>query len=258
MFRQGLIKAAPVVAEVNLKLADLYAQKGAPVSGPVNLDDLRAKDIPPGQAAPVSQVNALDPLAFAVGKVGITFSESGGESKLADLNRFIDRSSKVVRSATGELSWDWGRGLATINAPAAQSVTGFLSRGGKVALRDVTFSSPLEYGALSLVALDGLPIARSRRMLLQVMSEESNFAWTTKPAENGLQEIESMGAAPLVVKNMAGTVALKRADAGKLKVTILDANGYRKTAAGAARSISLRPNAMYYLIEAAGAAAKRN
>ena len=32
---------------------------------------------------------------------------------------------KIVRSATGQLTWDWAQGLATCNAPCAQGATGW-------------------------------------------------------------------------------------------------------------------------------------
>jgi hypothetical protein len=192
-----------------------------------------------------------------VGKVGLRYTQTGGPSRIADLSRYIDREKKIVRSQTGELSWNWGQGLSIINAPSAQAATGFLSKSGTLNLRDVRFSSPLEYGAITLVSLDGLPISRSKRMLLQVMSEESNYGFSTKPAANGLREIESLGAAPLSVKNLAGTVSLKRADAARLSVTALDFNGYAKSKVGSARSITLRPDTMYYVIDAPAAAANK-
>lgn len=248
LYRKGLVKDGPPVVSVNLGMVDLMALKGAPVSGPLNLDELRANDIPAGGTAAVSQVSALDPLSFLVGKVGIDFSATGGPSRVADLGRFIDRDKKVVRSATGELAWNWGGGRVVVNAPGAQGVTGFLGQAGAVALRDVTVESPLEYGSVLLVALDDKPVAQSARMLLQVMSEEQNYGWDAPGT--GLREIKSIGGPPIVVKELAGTVRLKRPDAARLTVTALDPNGYpvRKLTGGAA-AITLNPRTVYYLIE---------
>ncbi|MFQ3610597.1 MAG: hypothetical protein SNJ72_03785, partial [Fimbriimonadales bacterium] len=63
IFRLGLVREAPPVAEVNLVLSDLFALKGAPLSQPVSLDALRALDVPPGQTAEVPQVSQIDPLS---------------------------------------------------------------------------------------------------------------------------------------------------------------------------------------------------
>ena len=112
----------------------------------------------------------------------------------------------------------------TVDAPSAQGATGFLSRAGAIKLGMLTIQSPLEYGAILLVALDGQPLALSHKMLLQVMSEESNFGWSA-PGQ-GLRQILDVGGPPIVVKRLAGTLALDRPDAAALKVQPLDSNGY--------------------------------
>jgi hypothetical protein len=53
-----------------------------------------------------------------------------------------------------------------------------------------------------------------------------------------------------MVKDFAGTVGLKRADASELNVVPLDFNGYRLNAKpGDGSNIRLRPDVPYYLIE---------
>jgi len=247
VFRLGLVQEGPAVVEANLKLADLFALKGAPVSQPVNLDELRAKDIPAGQTAQVQQLEAIDPLAHLVGKVQMNFMERDTPSRLADLSRYIDRAKGVVRSATGELVWDYQRGLVTVNAPKAQGACGFLQTAGTVSLRDVSISAQMEYGTVLLVPLDGQPLRTSRKMLLQVMSEDTNYGWSAPGT--GKRAIQNLGTAPINVRRFAGTVTVSRPDAGKLKVTPLDANGYPAGKASTGGKITLQPTVMYYLIE---------
>ena len=62
--------------------------------------------------------------------------------------------------------------------------------------------------------------------------------------------IENLGGAPILVKNINGTVNLTRPDAARLRVTALDSNGYPTLEIGDAKNISLRPSTLYYLIEA--------
>ena len=145
------------------------------------------------------------------------------------------------------MTWNYADGFATIDAPSAQGVTGFLSKAGPVDLGDLTISSPLEYGSLLLVSLDDRPLRTSRTMLLQVMSEDANSGWSAPGT--GLRPIVDVGGSPVVVKNLEGRVSLKRPDAGSLKITPLDFNGYRAgpTIKGA-RSIDLLPTTLYYLI----------
>lgn len=249
IYRKGLVSPAGDVVDVNLKLDDLMALKGAPLTAPVNLDELRARDIPPGKAVEVPQVSSLDPLAFLVGKVGMEFSATGGATRIADLSRYIDRNAKQVRSQTGELMWDYGTGKAIVNSSQAQGATGFLQKAGAIALKDITIDTPMEYGTVVMVALDDKPLSTSGKMLLQVMSEENNYGWDAPG--NGYREIKNTGSSPLVLKKMQGTITLKRGDAGDLKVTPLDFNGYRvvSAATGSAKTITLRENTLYYLIE---------
>jgi hypothetical protein len=98
-----------------------------------------------------------------------------------NLNTYIQRSTKTVQSATKQIALDYGRGVLTVNAPRAQGVTGFLE-GRAVTTADAVFNLKNPYGAAVLVSLDGAPLKTSRRMLLQVMSEEQNYQWTTKEA----------------------------------------------------------------------------
>jgi hypothetical protein len=247
IYRQGLVKSDAGVVDVSLKLSDLMALKGAPLAAPMNLDALRARDLPAGRMAEVDSVAQIDPLAFLAGKVSLRVTQQGGRSRLADLSRWIDRNAKTVRSQTGELFWDYGRGKVTVNAPAAQAVTGFLQQAGSVSLRDVTVAAGMEYGSVIVVALDGRPLAQSRRMLLQVMSEDANDGW--EAPGRGVREIKSLGRAPIVVRKLRGTVSFRRPDAGALKVTALDFNGYPVKRVGAAKRITLQENTLYYLIE---------
>ncbi len=223
-FRTGLIRTGGVSRQIQAKLSDLLALKGA-------------------------ALDPIDPLAYLTGRVELDITDQGGPSRGPDLSALIDRRAHRVRSMTGELNWDYGRGLMTVDAPSAQGATGFLSRAGTIKLSKLTIQSPLEYGAILLVAMDGRPIAASHKMLLQVMSEESNSGWSA-PGK-GLRKILEVGGPPIVVKRLAGTLAIDRPDAAALKVQPLDVNGYPSSAAASLSGgrLTLLPTTMYYIIE---------
>ena len=245
LYRMGLVKAGPVAVEANLSLRKLLNLEGAPVTAPQNLDQLRAADVP-GQPKKVEPLGGIDPLTFLVGKVAVNFTQDEKPSSTMNLGRYIDRSTKIVKSATGELSWDYGRGLVTVNAPMAQGLTGFLNK-SKLSTADVEADVPLEYGSIVIVSLDGKPIRESGKILLQVMSQESVYGFQT--SGTGKLTITDLGSAPMVVKKLRGTVSLKRPDAGSLKVTAFDLNGYPAQKLGNASKIELLENAFYYMIE---------
>ena len=249
IYRGGLVRTGAVALRLEASLRDLYQLKGIAAAAPRNLDALRARDRGPGAGAAGDDAGGMDPLAFLTGRVEVNVTAQGGASQVTDLSRLIDHGAKVVRSATGELRWDYGRGLVTIDAPAAQGVTGFLSKAGAVALGDVTISSPLDYGSILVVSMDGRPLASSRKLLLQVMSEDKNSGWY---APGTGRPIVSVGGPPFVVKQLAGRVALKRADAPALRVRPLDLAGYATgpgAPVGAARAVELLPTTFYYVIE---------
>lgn len=248
IYRQGLVQTAPRVVDLQLAVTNLFALKGTPLPAPQNFDQLRGDDIPPGGT--LTNVSAIDSLAFLVGRVGVDFvTNAAPQSQVLDLSPFINRTNKTVRSFTGELEWDWGVGKLKINAPAAQGVTGFLSAMGRVELDGLSIESGLDYGSVLLVALDGKPIASSAKLLLQVASEEQPNEWATSQA-TGVRTITNRGTVPLLVKNLAGTVRLKRADAAAMTVVPLDFNGYRIPGSpGSADVITLSTNAAYYVIE---------
>jgi hypothetical protein len=248
LYRQGLVQTAPRVVNVQLLLSDLYSLKGTPIPAPVNFDQLRGDQVPPG--ATLTNVSAIDSLAFTVGRVAVEFRTNGvPQSQIVDLSPFIDRTNRLARSHTGELEWNWAHGLVRIAAPAAQGMTGFLGAAGTADFPDVRIQSDSEYGAILLVSLDERPLAQSSRMLMQVMTEEKPFGWATD-ASSGVRTIINAGQPPVMVRNCSGLVQLKRADAATLRVSTLDFNGYREgPPTPHAAGISLRPDQLYYLIE---------
>lgn len=168
--------------------------------------------------------------------------------KLTDLSAFIDHAGQTVTSSTRELKLDYRRGLLTINAARAQGASGFLKSAGAVETKDLVISSDLDLGHVVVVALDDRPLTASRRMLLQVMSEEKASGFKTEPVSANVQRIVSIGSDPWQVKEFSGAVKFKRSDAAQLKVQALDFNGYPSSVIGGAHEIKLQPATLYYLI----------
>jgi hypothetical protein len=248
VYRKGLVAVGQNVASINLKVSDLLALKGTPMPQDAAFDELRLKDVPTGTTIPPGKV--IDPLCHYVGRTSVQFTKEGGPAKLADLAPFVDQARQMVTSSTRELTLDYGRGIMTIDAPAAQGLNGNLRSAGEAKLKDLVIRSDLALGQIIAVALDGKPLAQSDRILLQVMSEEKPTGWEEQDEGNGIHRIVHVGKDPWQVKAFNGTVKFTRADAASLKVTPLDFLGYpeEKNAAGSAAEIALQPNTVYYLI----------
>jgi hypothetical protein len=127
-------------------------------------------------------------------------------------------------------------------------VSGALRLAGTTDLKNLSLASDLELGHIIALALDDEPLATSSRILLQVMSEERETHHQNEPVSPTVERIVNLGADPWQVKEFAGTVRFKRADAAQLKVTALDFNGYPTGSAVTGEEFRLQPRTMYYLI----------
>lgn len=251
IFRQGLIGSGELLADVNLRLDDVLALKGTPLIQGAALDELRQKDGASGREAEPGGI--VDPLTHYAGRTNVNFTTSAeATSRIANLTKLIDRYRRVVQSSTGELKLDYARGVLTIDAPRVQGVCGALDRAGTKDLRDLLITSRMSPGHIVVVSLDGQPLSTSKRMLLQVMSEEKASGFQTESMADGANRITDIGRDPWLVRSLEGSVHLKRADADRLRVTALDFNGDPGEDAGSAATITLRPDRVYYLLQSAG------
>lgn len=171
-----------------------------------------------------------------VGNVNATFVPGDKHQIKNSAAEYINTEAKILKGSNGAWTWDYGKGLIRIHTDKAQGVAGFLAKAGDFDLPDLSIASAMEYGSILVVPLDGQPLKTSRRILLQVSSEAKDSS------ANGVSS------APILVKEFAGTVKFKRADAGKLKVTPLDCNGYPIQNVTGADHIELAPTVLYYLI----------
>lgn len=219
-YRRGDVKEAPTLIHQVLDLEDLFALKGSGVLEPQKLDALRAADVPAGGAASGVAVSSIDPLALFVGRVTRSFGKDRSPAVLTDLTPFLDRGRKIIRSVTGELTWDYGRGLVTVNTPRSQGATGFLSRAGRIELDDAAIESQNKYGTIHIISLDDAPLSQSRKILIQAFTEEQPYGWRVD--QKG--KLLDVGQPPMNVKNIEAVVRLK--SRGKAKVSGLDEHGY--------------------------------
>jgi len=245
LYRQGLLKTGDVVATVELNRGALRRLEGTPLPQDAALDELRLKDLPAGHQPNASK--RLDPLLHYAGRTQVRFTDGPGSVRVSQSVK-TDHAARKVTSTTGELQLDYEKGVLIVNAPAAQGASGALALAGKIETRDLIISSDMDLLHVIAISLDSLPIADSRRVLLQVMSEEKPTGFETTPLPDGVHKIKSIGRNPWMLRDIRGTISLK----GALKqraVTALDANGYPAQKLPATGSIELLPDKIYYLIE---------
>lgn len=174
----------------------------------------------------------IDPLAYLVGPVQVAYGSDPSKTRVAELSRWIDRQARVVRADTGQLAWDHGRGLCTLRAPAAQGATGFLGKVGPIALGDLTIRCDNEYATILAVSLDGQPLSKSARILVQVGTRARPTGWVdreaTFQADGGKttvhgRQIDSTGTMPWAIVRTKAAIQVRNPTL--TKAIPLDPNG---------------------------------
>jgi hypothetical protein len=189
----------------------------------------------------------FDPLAPLVGRVLRTFPGAKKPPLRTALGGSVDREAGIVTSANGELAWDHGRGVVTVDAPRCQGATGFLSRAGRIELGDVVIESENEYGSILVVPLDEVPLSDSRRILIQAVTEEKPNGWRTDG-----DRIADLGGYPLMVRDVRARVTFRKGTWLE-KVLVLDAHGHERERlapweAGKDRVLELPRDALYTVV----------
>ncbi|MFP4380397.1 MAG: hypothetical protein ACLFUS_07830 [Candidatus Sumerlaeia bacterium] len=249
IYRLGLIQEGKTSVHAKLGLDKLMALEGSPIVPPKAGDDVNEQMAPSGKNTLV-QGERIDPRAFVVGKVNVDFIPGADKHdiQLNELDKYIDHENKIMRSTAGDWTWNYERGLFMMEAQAVQGACGFLGDAGRIDLPAMSIESPMQYGTIVAVAMDGKPLTSSGKILLQVMSQAQDYGYEAKP-ETGMRKITNRGTAPIIVKDFAGKVSIKRADADLLSVTSLDFNGYSTDQAKGAATIGLKKDVLYYIIE---------
>jgi hypothetical protein len=135
-------------------------------------------------------------------------------------------SARHLASDTGQLDWDGQAGRLTVVAPQVRAVVGF-GGGRRYDLGDVTLIPQSEFSAVSLVTVDGRPVAESTRLLLTAVARAGNSGETWMEGASGDEfRIEDQGAAPVLVEPVAATVLLPFSEA---RVYALEGRGARRT-----------------------------
>jgi len=228
LYRKGYVQSGQPVVRERRSLQTLWQRSLPLLSEAASFDPNRDREAPAGRTETEGRVNSL---AFLVGPVTTSYGNAASESETVEFTPFIDRSAEIVRSTTGEIVWDYGRGICTLNAPKAQGASGFLGASGTISLDRVTIEARNHYVTAVVVALDDRELGQSQRALLQVGTQARPTGWVDVAAswetdsgdrESG-QEILDYGRAPWRIVNNDLTVEIENPNFSE--VVALDANG---------------------------------
>jgi hypothetical protein len=231
MYRKGYIRRGPAVVHEERALHDLWDRKTPVIAEGRTFDPGRDTRFAEGAYGKT----AINPLAFLVGPVEVKYGGDPAKTTSIELSKYIEPTKRTVSCVTGELKWNYGIGLCTLDTPIAQGATGFFAdAGGVVKLSDAVIRSGNDYVTVTLVALDDKPLRASEKVLVQVGTVMRPTGWTTKEAtfrgDDGKttyhgEKIVNTGKPPWQVAISDVTVSL-RTDR-LTKAVALDANGYK-------------------------------
>lgn len=255
LYRQGYIEEGPAVIHQVLDMEDLYAMKVSGGSAAQAFDEFRAADVPPGALAE-REVDAIDPLAFYAGRVARTLGGDPAESTEMNLAGLVDRESRFVAAATGQLRWNYGNGVLEIGAPAAKGAAGFLRGRGPVELEGAVIECGNEYASVIAVSLDGKPLRESGKILVQCVTVERPHGFRATEGQEG--RITEPGSYPYGVEKIDAAVTLELDGSREVRATALDGNGYPREVSprmewdGNRLRIDLVEDSIYHVIERNG------
>jgi hypothetical protein len=257
MYRSGYIqRGRPVVTE-NRPLADLWNRRMPLIAEDPTFDPNRNS----GEPTTRRQTDqGVSPLAFLVGPVTVNYGGDPSQNFVADLSSFIDTTQKTVTSNTGQIRMNYNQGVCTIDAPAAQGVTGFLKTAGKISLSTIDILSRNRQASILVVSMDGKPLSESRRILVQVGTPARLSGWSERATDftgkdnkkyHGFQ-ITRIGEPPWKMEDADVDLTIRNACLAKL--TILDSSGYATKqiplpACTAGASFHFPPQVMYAIVE---------
>jgi hypothetical protein len=259
MFRKGYLKQGEPAVVEHRSLKSLWERAMPLISEDPSYDPNRDT----GDSARRSKLKGgADPLAFLVGPVKVVYDARPAAAKVIDLKRYVDHKKKTVQSLTGQVAWNFGAGLCTIDAPQAQGASGFLKRVSPIKLKDLTIQSSNDYATVMVVSLDGLPLTTSKRVLAQVGTIARPTGWvereTTFQGDDGKEtytgkEIVDTGKMPWAIVDTAVTLTLANANLKTATQLDLSGNSRRKlkpAVEGQSLRFVLPRDAMYVVLEA--------
>ncbi len=118
-------------------------------------------------------------------------------------------SGHIWRSDTGQIVCNAGQGRLEINAPTLRVVSGEFAPGQIYSVGNLRFSTQSPFGTLFALSLDGLPIERSRHLIVKMVTRADNTGQVLEKAPPGYINtwvLRNPGAPPVVTFGRSATL----------------------------------------------------
>lgn len=256
LYRKGYVQESPLLVYEERSMEQVYGREIPLITEESGFDPNRDSYDQQGDAT----ATEVAPLAYLAGKVRVKYGGEPENSTISgELGSLLNFAEQEISSATGQLKWDYEKGLATVDAPSAQGVTGFFAEEGEsITLSDLTLQVNNDYASISVVAMDDQPLTASAEVLVQVntLYELTGYQETATTFELDDETVEGFevvrtGRLPWKAANTEVSLTLNN---DQLKSAhLLDVNGYEIRELGVEAedgkiSLGLPPNAMYVVL----------
>ncbi|MDA3821332.1 MAG: hypothetical protein PF450_01780 [Bacteroidales bacterium] len=229
LYRKGYVSQGETMIHEFISTESLFNRKNALISEETSFDPNR--DQIEGFNTK-SAVSAVNPYAFLTGPVKASYGGDQSETYVNEkLKGLIDLENGIVSSVTGELELDYEKGVFQFETPEAVGVSGFFEDETSIDFQDVSIETRNEYVTVGLVSMDGLPLAESKKILVQSGTSYLPTDWMEEAAEfesrgDTLQgfKILNTGKMPWVVQPTL--VEIKVHNPNIKKAILLDLAGY--------------------------------
>ncbi len=239
LFRRGDVRETDLLVRQSLNPMDRFV---------TDLTEAQQQSGKPYAMPEKARATGLDPICCLVGKTVRHFTDQASRLDMPDLTAYIDEENKRISDMHRQLFLDHAAGTLVIDTPLTQGVAGFLKMAKPPLPCDVNVLADFLYGAVLFTSLDDKPLTQADKILLQVMSDESNSRINNK---KGGRTYET---APVQVRTIKGRASL-RDRPGPVSLTALGPNGYplqrqvQYQREDGCLNILLEPDVLYYIIE---------
>jgi hypothetical protein len=153
--------------------------------------------------------------ALAIGRVTLKVKDGQEPSYLSDLSDCWDPQAHVIRSNTGQLTWDYGRRVVTVHTVKTQGVIGFVAN-QTYDLPGVTVRmGPTPFVSLLFTPLDNRPLIESGHILITAMAQDKQHG--TVYSDDGTELIET-GGPPLFLEPVQAALTFKGSELSSVNV----------------------------------------
>jgi len=203
----GHVREGELVAGRRLVLDELFA----------GFDPL-SRDLPAGRGYPGEAGLRTPPEVAAIGRV--TFApDHADRSVKVDWDSYWDTAAEVIRSTTGELTWDYGDRVVRVETPWTQGLIGFAG-GARHDLPAVQIDVVTAFVSLLFTPLDDRPLAESEHVLITALARDRQ--WNTTYSADRRQLLQ-VGGPPLLLEPVQATITFP--GAAILSAVAVDVHG---------------------------------